>query len=127
MWLASKFGFYSIVKDSKSSNFQVRARCGKDLENICNNVPVLKGKRIIFTINSDYSHRIFITEEELQVLMVFMAVNLDYTNFKDKIKTIKDKKEKVPYYFKIWNAMWNFQMDKEDKIFKSKRYKNFYE
>lgn len=127
MWIASKYGFFSIVKDSKSSNLQVRARCRKDLENICNGLPCLKGKHILYTMDSDYAYRIFISEEDLQVLMVFLAINLDYTNFKDKIHRIKDQKEKEPYYFKIWNAMWNFQMDKEEKRFKWAKYRKIYE
>lgn len=104
MWLATKYGFYSIVKSKEQENcYMVRARKAIDLKNLR-----LK-KRIHKSNETDYMFRIFINTQELLNLMVKFGSNIDYSNFKDKIAKVKNQKEKVPFYARIWSIMYEFQ------------------
>lgn len=111
MWLATKHGFFSVVQsDIRKDQFMVRARAEKDLENLITECVSLKGKRIKKSLDSDYMFRIFISKQELDILMIFISDSINYSNFKDKIHTIKNQKDKVPYYMKIWNVMFDYQV-----------------
>lgn len=109
MWLATKFGFYSIVQDKKNRNqFKVRTRDKKDLESL-RKIEEFKNRKIHFDSLADYHYRIFITKNELTVLMKYLSDNLDYDNFKDKIKEEVSQKDKLPYYTRIWTIMYEYQ------------------
>lgn len=116
MWLATKFGFYSIVKSSENNSFMVRSRERKDLDNLKRNVLNFKNRKIHFSEITDYKYRIFINKEELAELMLFISENVDYSNFKDKIKSSLDQKDKLPYYSEIWGVMFDYQ-HRNDKNF----------
>lgn len=108
MWLATKFGFYSIVRDGIDGGFKVRSRCEIDLKNLCK-LSQFKDKKIHFDSKSDYRFRIFISSEELKILMNYFSSSLDYDNFKDKIKTVRNQRDKIPFYNKIWAVMYEYQ------------------
>ena len=110
MWLATKFGYYSIVKSNKvRDSFMVRARAEKDLLNLTKELFIFRKRKIKKSYDTDYMFRIFITQEELDILMVFLSKNIDYSNFKDKIHTIGNQKDKVPFYMRIWDVMFDYQ------------------
>lgn len=110
MWLATKFGFYSIVQTrDEKDKFMVRARAEKDLKNLVENVQELNGKEVLKTDFTDYRYRIIITKNELSALMMFFAANLDYPNFKDKIKATPGQKDKLGSYHEIWHVMYRYQ------------------
>jgi len=110
MWLATKFGFYSIVQTRENKNeFMVRARAEKDLQNLKNSVLVLKVREIKITKHADYHFRLLVNREELNRLMPFFATEIDYPNFKDKVYKVADQKDKLPYYHEIWETMYRYQ------------------
>jgi ribosomal protein S20 len=109
MWLCTKFGFYSIVKDEQEEIFKVRARIKNDLKNIQKNVLSLLDKKIVEDKNADYRFRIFINQEELTVLLQTLSENIDYFNFKEMIHHNKDQKDKEKYYGEIWGVMYQYQ------------------
>lgn len=127
MWLATKQGFYSIVKNNESqSGYIVRTRAKKDLENLKILVDELKDRKIVTTIESDYMFRIFIKQEELFELMLFIADDIDYSNFKDKIKYSPNQSDKVGYYSEVWGIMHDYQV-KKNKSERINYYKSLYE
>jgi hypothetical protein len=112
MWLATKHGFFSIFQTREKHNlFMVRARAEKDLQNLKNSVSVLKAHEIKVTKHNDYHFRLIVTGEELKLLMQFFASEIDYPNFKDKVKSIPGQKDKLPYYGEIWAAMYSYQSE----------------
>ena len=87
----------------------IRARAEKDLQNLKNSLSVLKDHEIKITKQADYHFRLLINGEELSQLMQFFASEIDYPNFKDKVKTIPNQKDKLPFYHDIWVVMYQYQ------------------
>ena len=56
-----------------------------------------------------YRFRIIVEKSELDILMIFLSNNIDYHNFKDKIKEIKDQEDKLTFYTRIWATMLEYQ------------------
>jgi len=107
MWIATETGFYSIVKnnlsDSTSNEFLVRARKKLDLKNI------FDSDRIITSRNKDYAYRVFASKEEVKIILDNTVENLNYSNFKDHIKSLPDQKDKLSFYSEIWSTMNEYQ------------------
>lgn len=110
MWIATKFGFYSIVQTRENKDiFMVRTRAEKDLQNLKNTLPVLKNHEIKITKHADYHFRLLVNREELSQLMQFFATEIDYPNFKDKVYKVANQKDKLLFYHKIWEIMHSYQ------------------
>ena len=125
MWLATKQGFYSIVKDNKSSDYIVRARSRVDLQNLKKLVESISDRGIITTRESDYMFRIFVNQQELFEITLSLSIEIDYHNFKDKVKDTPTQKDKVGYYSEIWGTMFDYQI-KHNKLFqKPNRFNSF--
>lgn len=108
MWLATKFGFYSIVKSSiNSDDYMIRGRIRNDLENIRNHCDL--EQEVIETSDSDYRYRLIINKTELLDVMTKLGEALDYNNFKGKIGVTTDQKDKLYAYHKVWSIMYEFQ------------------
>ncbi len=108
MWIATKFGFYSIVQkqapdEGGSDSFHVRARVRTDLENVLT-VTGLQ-QEILEWPNADYRFRIVIDSEDLSHLMLVLVENLDYGNFKSMIAATPGQRGKLHEYHKIWDVM----------------------
>jgi hypothetical protein len=112
MWLATKFGFYSIVqkqapKDGKPAVFHVRARVRKDLENLITATALQK--EIQEWKNADYRYRIIVGQQEVTEIMAHLAESLDYDNFKSMIGNTPDQRAKLHGYHEIWGVMMDLQ------------------
>ncbi len=111
MWIASKFGFYSIVQTRENDDiFMVRTRAEKDLQNLKNSISALKEHEIKDTKQADYHFRLLVNREELSQLMQFFATEIDYPNFKGKVYKVANQKDKLPFYHGIWEIMHNYQI-----------------
>jgi hypothetical protein len=107
MWLATTKGFFSIVfntrAESEAEAIIVRARKLDDLRN------VFDESRVIRTPDADYIGRVFCSRAELMQLMMQLAEELHYHNFKDTIAGITDQKDKKAYYTRLWTVMNDYQ------------------
>lgn len=108
MWLATKQGFFSIVRSDINDSFVIRARAQKDLNNLKQSIPCLNKRKIREYDGSDYPCRIFIAQNELNELFQFFSEDIDYSNFKGKIQTIKNQKDKLQAYHEIWAIMFSY-------------------
>ncbi len=113
MWIASKLGFFSVVK--KAPNFyHVRGRSKRDIENI------IEAADLFLQVEedqvADYRYRVIVTEKEYQRVMTALMETVDYRNFKDMIHDNPDQKDKYSYYSKIWGEMFDYQRDTEPPI-----------
>jgi hypothetical protein len=114
MWLATKFGFFSVVQNSRSRKrgnkwepFVVRARVKRDLEILRKQMwPEMRPSaiRIVDTPEADYRYRIEISESEVRDLMLLLAFNVDYPNFKSMIAKTPSQEHKLHGYHEMWHV-----------------------
>lgn len=122
MWLATKFGYYSIVNSEIDGKIVIRGRKISDIRNLINSVRSLRNCKLVVTIKNDYICRIFVDLQQLADVMSLLILNLDYSNFKDMIYKNKDQRDKTFYYTEIWSVMHEYQNDKDTK-YNPKNYK----
>jgi len=104
MWIASKFGYFSIVK--KRDGYHVRARKQSDLDSLLEG---LTNEEVKVWDKADYRFRIVTKDKDL-VMSIFekLGESIDYDNFKNSLlKT--SQSDKLSFYHRIWNIMWEYQ------------------
>lgn len=119
MWLFTKLGFYSIVahKDDPHTVL-IRARAREDLERLQtfyrhhDERSHLAQADIHESDTSDYRFRIFARRADFDTFMILLAIDLDYTNFKDEIHKQGDAPRDTAY-MNVWVDMRNFQNRKD--------------
>ena len=108
MWIASKFGFFSIVRKNPGK-CHVRARIREDLENLIAASGI--EAEILTWDESDYRHRIIVKESVVEKVMATLAETLDYDNFKSMITETPSQSDKASTYGEIWAMMYSYQRD----------------
>ena len=108
MWIASKYGFYSIVK--KEGHFHIRSRTEKDL------VDLFATADLDFPVeiwrSADYRFRVRIPETDTESLGIIFGVlmdSIDYGNFKSEIAASTSQRKKLHAYHEIWHIMAQHQ------------------
>ena len=106
MWIASQFGFYSIVcKDE--DQFHVRARLKGDLQNLLEATGL--EEEIHESDYSDYKYRLVVGHDAVRKITSALAETLDYRNFKEKIAETPSQEPKLHAYHCIWEVMYSEQ------------------
>lgn len=113
MWLCTQNGFYSVSK-KRPGEIHVRARMREDLENLTQVAARMDTAALDWTIHrsappADYRWRIVIDEQQLCELMVAVAEDIDYSNFKGRIHDTPDQAEKSPAYSNLWHDLHQLQ------------------
>ena len=106
MWIASQFGFYSIVCKGEDQ-FHVRARVRSDLENLL--VATDLDEKIHENDISDYKYRLVVGHDAVRKITSTLAETLDYSNFKNKIAETPSQEPKLHAYHCIWEVMHSEQ------------------
>jgi hypothetical protein len=108
MWIASKYGFFSIVL--KDGQYHVRARERADLAELLENVPEISAE-IESWPDADYRYRVRLPEDGPDIALVFAALcwSVDYANFKSEIAATPRQARKLSAYHKIWSLMQALQ------------------
>jgi hypothetical protein len=114
MWIASKYGWFSIVK--KDGGFHVRARTEADLHQLQHAVGGdFAELKVHITPHADYCCRIFIPGAEgetlLSSVMTALGDSVDYANFKSMIGSSPDQQGKLGYYHAVWAEMDRYQSE----------------
>ncbi len=112
MWIASKFGFFSIVQkhapaEGTPAGYHVRARLHADLENLLHAARLRK--EIQEWPDADYRYRFIGSEADVDQVMACLAATLDYDNFKSKIGRTPEQRSKLDAYHEIWSVMAELQ------------------
>ncbi len=108
MWLATKHGFFSIVR--KGDVFHVRARSRGDLLSlVATTKGVLGPERISESPTADYRWRVVVSDQEMQTLWASLAASVDYPNFKSEVAATSAQRDKLPIYHKIWHLLHDYQ------------------
>jgi hypothetical protein len=107
MWVCLNDGFLSVVTDkTDSSRLLVRARRKVDLVNV-----VGPNAKIEHTPANDYHWRTYIPREEFKQLMMDRIDGIDYTNFKQSVKS----EDLHDLYLGFWTDHRNYQRSAETK------------
>ena len=109
MWLCTQFGFYSIVQ-KRPGEYHVRARLKQDLVNL-KDLCAMKWTLHRSAPPADYRWRLVVTERDIgQILECLSApVNLEYSNFKSRISTSPDQRDKSHAYGQLWSNLHALQ------------------
>lgn len=100
MWIMSTLGFYSVaVEDGDAERVVVRARRAVDLSNL---LLAMKLRRRIVEQGTDYPYRVRMSRKELEEMMVVLADQVQYGNFKDAVAKSLGQSDKVPLYARVW-------------------------
>jgi len=109
MWLFTKDGFYSVVKNKYCGpdEVAVRARTNDDILNFClaTKTPT---KRTIRTPEADYLFRVHVSREVFTNYVHECADQIDYPNFKNKAIAPGDHARSDAYH-KCWEALHAWQ------------------
>lgn len=118
MWIATRFGFFSVVcaRKSRTSHeinpdiFMVRVRRRQHLEALLAAVPklALPGE-IMATVGTDYPFRLFVSKKKWIETMVELSEDIDYGNFKNEAHKFADHK-----YDAFLGSTWSLGLRLED-------------
>ena len=106
MWIATKVGFFSIVRKD-NDEYHVRARVRSDLVELMELAGV--ECELFESKNADYRFRLVIDQETLEVIGAKLFAQIDYGNFKNRILESETQCEKASAYGDIWATMWGIQ------------------
>ena len=102
MWIASKYGFFSIVQKD-TDRYVIRAQVRQDIENLLQ-VCELDAKVSAWS-TMNYRYQITISADEWFKVTCELAQNLDYKNFKTWIAHLPDQRHKLVAYHQISDIM----------------------
>ena len=120
MWLFTKYGFFSAVcaraGDGKHgqpvdpSRIMVRARVRGHLEALKSRFAPLLGEcEIKEDAGTDYAYRIFVAKDAWTKVLVAVAEEMDYNNFKSEVAQSNADREYEAALHEVWAVMNRLQ------------------
>ena len=110
MWLMTPIGFFSIVEkhdDRDAGTLTVRARVEGDLAELkARYLPELG--EIQAHLGTDYRYRATAPKEAVARALSQLALNLDYSNFKDEVYRVQGY-ERARVYGEVWSSLYELQ------------------
>ena len=106
MWIASKFGFYSIVCKNEDE-FHIRARLKVDLENLL--IATNIDEQIHQSDRADYRYRLVVGSDAVKKVFSILCESINYPNFKNQIAETPSQEDKLDAYHDIWSVMYREQ------------------
>ena len=109
MWIASKYGFLSIVL--KDGHHHIRARMEADLKALILHHPRAGDFAIEEWPSADYRYRIRIPEQDptFGEFIRILAYSVDYPDFRNQISFIPDQRYKLDAYNRICGILADLQ------------------
>jgi hypothetical protein len=110
MWIFSKNGFFSVTQNAQRRDLiQIRARAKKDLQSLKDAYAHLDRSPIIETAQADYRWRLVVQRWKWELVAGKLMADIDYCNFKGKIATIPDQRDKCRMLHDIWDLHHEYQ------------------
>lgn len=109
MWLFTKDGFVSVVKDKycKPDEVTVRARIREDLIHALEKAGL--DAEILEIDHADYRFRAIIKQEDFAVAAARIAMEIDYSNFKNEACPFERDNGRAVAYHSCWDALRGWQ------------------
>jgi hypothetical protein len=107
MWMFSKEGFFSVVKDEycEADELMVRSRWKQDL--ICLSERIGSKAEIIVIKHADYRYRLKVKREDWVGYCTKAASEIDYSNVKGTIA--HGDRERSRAYMGCWHSLYQAQ------------------
>ena len=114
MWIASKFGFYSMANKPAEqfpeyeSVIHVRGRGKSDMVRLIETLQDLKLKikpEISYREEVDYNYRIFVHPSDLPKVLARLGTSLNYSSFKGMGSKSPHQRHKLSAYCNFWRDM----------------------
>lgn len=110
MWIFSKHGFFSVTQSAQRRDLiQIRARAEKDLASLKATYPHLDRSPIIETPEADYQFRIVVQRWKWELIAGKLMADIDYSNFKGKMATLEQQRDKLGMLHDIWHLHHEYQ------------------
>ena len=113
MWLITPEGFFSAVEkpgDRADGMLTVRTRNRDDIKALKRYFPDAKPYRIRY---SDYEWRIRVPKDEWAQAVARMALEIDYSNFKNEV-TRRQGRERHDIYSRVWSVLLGLEGRRRD-------------
>lgn len=115
MWLLTPLGFFSIVckpGDMKAGTLTVRARVKSDLLALRDHYLPSMGA-IEEIARADYRFRARAQRSEVASALAKMAMEIDYSNFKDEVAKTQGY-HRAEIYSDVWSTLYRLQKHAQD-------------
>lgn len=118
MWIFTKNGFFSVVcarkneglsQDIDQSKLMIRSRSKKHLKNLIEESKQLTDCEIVEMSHADYKYRIFVDKNIWADVMKDIVEDIDYSNFKNKVKKNLQDSSFNSSLGEIWSVMYDYQ------------------
>jgi len=103
LWIYTKDFFASAVKYENGIN--VRFRSKAHVDRFVN----MFGGKILKLAGTDYRYRIFMNKDIFATVMLKVALDIDYTNFKDAVWQKYHNEEEHLAMYGCWSALAQYQ------------------
>ncbi len=104
MWIAARFGWFSIVRKGGAGAFHVRARARRHLEKLIS-AAHLDGPKIVESTHTDYRFRIIVKADQLHRVFETLEDSIDYDNVKGCIANIAGEEKYEAALHHVWKIM----------------------
>lgn len=111
MWLFTSIGFYSAVQKPGDDFLTVRARVGKDLDNLRQRYMPDLGATVAGG-GTDYPFRATISHAAFAAGLAELAKDIDYTNFKSEVGRQMGY-ERAHVYGDVWHSLLKLEDENE--------------
>ncbi len=108
MWVFTKHGFFSAVQTREDKDkIMIRSRNKDHLVNLM--VECSLKLDVITTMDSDYRYRIIVSKPVLVDMLTFLALDIDYSNFKDAVYDEHGRCDYERALHEVWYSMYKTQ------------------
>jgi 8-oxo-dGTP diphosphatase len=110
MWLATSFGFFSIVRksdDTAARTITVRARVKSDLEKLRERYLPQMGP-VQTDVGTDYRYRAKVGHADFAIALLRIGLDIDYSNFKDCVAK-RQGVGRAHVYGELWHVLLKLQ------------------
>src|SRR4051794_34774689 len=107
MWICSRLGFFSIIRNGGPETWRICARCEGDLVELIRTSGVKAA--IVATPKSDYSFELIVDAKGLTNVFAVLGKSIDYVNFQNEVAALPHQRDKVPAYDEFSVAMRRVQ------------------
>ena len=110
MWIFSKDGFVSVVKDRycEEDEVVIRARKREDLEAVLDMMET-EAPGIITLPHADYRYRTIVKRRDFALAVARIAIEIDYPNFKSAACPPGSDMKRTVAYHQCWDALRRLQ------------------